>query len=321
MQWNFSLNNFGVHLSLQSWRWCLRCCSVIVSSNGMHKVEQNCTKKTKTKNKNQKPTTCPMFKCNTVSVSFSACRCSSVVFSSEVGREKKKESGASSVNGICGCGLPACCCQRAVAGGIIYADLRGKLNTHLALQALFTQSSPVSKPLLLAFHFPSTLGEKTLYPISQACVFVYSSCGKWVFPLSCGVFLPLLLLQAFPLLITGWHFCSCQLPCLFTVHVGSGSSPLSCGVFLPPPLSQAFPLLVAWHTPGSHWSLSGPPGLFIYSSSPNLWCSGCPTLFPTCLYCSYRLLFSFSFSQGGGWSIQGVFLIWPRLVCGSTMVH
>jgi hypothetical protein len=68
-----------------------------------------------------------------------------VVFSSKVGRKekKKKESGDSSVNGICGCGLPAHCCQPAVAGGIIYADLMGELSTHLALQALFTQSSPV----------------------------------------------------------------------------------------------------------------------------------------------------------------------------------
>jgi hypothetical protein len=41
MQWSFSLNNFGVRLSLQSWRWCLRCWSVVVSSKGMHKVEQN----------------------------------------------------------------------------------------------------------------------------------------------------------------------------------------------------------------------------------------------------------------------------------------
>jgi hypothetical protein len=53
MQWSFSLNNFGVRLSLQSWRWCLRCCSVVVSSKGMHKVEQNCTKKNP-KNKKQK---------------------------------------------------------------------------------------------------------------------------------------------------------------------------------------------------------------------------------------------------------------------------
>jgi hypothetical protein len=46
---------------------------------------------------------------------------------------KKKESGDSSVNDICGCGLLGCCCQPAVAGGIIYADLWGKLSTHLAL--------------------------------------------------------------------------------------------------------------------------------------------------------------------------------------------
>jgi hypothetical protein len=41
--------------------------------------------------------------------------------------------------------LPAHCCQPAVAGGIIYADLWGELSTHLALQALFTQSFPVSR--------------------------------------------------------------------------------------------------------------------------------------------------------------------------------
>jgi hypothetical protein len=150
MQWSFSLNNLGVHLSLQSWRWCPRCCSVVVSSKGMHKVEQNCTKK-------KKPTKCPNFKCSTISVSFSACRCSSVVFSSKVGREKKKSLETGLWMAICGCGLPAHCCQPAVAGGVIYADLLGELNTHLSLQALFTQSSPVCKPLLQAFPFPSTL--------------------------------------------------------------------------------------------------------------------------------------------------------------------
>jgi hypothetical protein len=110
----------------------------------MHKVEQNCTKK-------KKPTKCPKFKCSTVSVSFSACRYSLVVFSLKVGREKKKESGDSSVNGICGCGLPACCCQPAFAGGVIYADLSGELSTHLALQALFTQSSPVCDATATSF--------------------------------------------------------------------------------------------------------------------------------------------------------------------------
>jgi hypothetical protein len=104
---------------------------------------------------------------------------------------------------ICSCGLPARCCQPAVAGGFIYADLWGELSIHLALQDLFTQSSPVHELLLQAFPFPSTLGEETLHPVSQACVFVYTSCGKWVFPVSCGVFLSLPLSQAFPLLVAG----------------------------------------------------------------------------------------------------------------------
>jgi hypothetical protein len=39
---------------------------------------------------------------------------------------------------ICGYGLPAYCCQPAVAGGFIYVDLWGELSTHLAQQALFT---------------------------------------------------------------------------------------------------------------------------------------------------------------------------------------
>jgi hypothetical protein len=89
------------------------------------------------------------------------------------------------------------------------------------LEALFMQISGVSlaltwplrlcllrvllgtMPLIQAFPFPSTLGEVTLPPLSQACVFIYSSHGKWVFPPLCGVFLPPLLLQAFFLLIAG----------------------------------------------------------------------------------------------------------------------
>jgi hypothetical protein len=55
-------------------------------------------------------------------------------------------------------------------------------------QVLFTQSSLVHEPLLQAFLFPSTLGEVTLHLLSQACVFIYSSCRKWVFPrLLCSV--------------------------------------------------------------------------------------------------------------------------------------
>jgi hypothetical protein len=89
MQCSFSLNNLGVVLNLQSWSWGLRCCSVVVSSKGIHKVEQNYTL---THTHKKSPTKCPKFKCNTVSVSFSACRCNSVVLSSKVGRKRKKKS-------------------------------------------------------------------------------------------------------------------------------------------------------------------------------------------------------------------------------------
>jgi hypothetical protein len=149
------------------------------------------------------------------------------------------------------------------------------------------------------------LGKVTLHPCSQACLFIYSSCGKWVFPPPLCSFppTPLPLLQAFLLLITGWCCCSCRPPCLFTVQVGSGSSLLSCGLFLPPPLSQAFPLLVAGRAP---LFLPEPllPAWLIYLQfregfpSPNLWHSVRPTLFPACLYCSYCLLVSFSFFPG-----------------------
>jgi hypothetical protein len=99
---------------------------------------------------------------------------------------------------ICGCGLPAHCCQPAVAGGVIYADLWGELSTHLAPQALFAQSSPVWEPLLQAFPFPSTLGEVTLHLLSLAGVFVYSSCGRWVFPPLLWHFPPSATFTSFP---------------------------------------------------------------------------------------------------------------------------
>jgi hypothetical protein len=77
------------------------------------------------------------------------------------------------------------------------------------------------------------------------------------FLLSCGVFLPPPLSQAFPLLVAG--------------HV---------------PLLPPEPLWPAWLVYLQSWE--GFP-------SPNLWRSVRPTLFPVCLYCSYCLLLSFSF--------------------------
>jgi hypothetical protein len=55
--------------------------------------------------------------------------------------------------------------------------------------------------------------------------------------------------------------------------------------------------------------------------SPPFQHSGCPTLFATCLFCCYWLLFSFFFffPWVGRQSDQEAMLIWPRVVCGSTM--
>jgi hypothetical protein len=129
-------------------------------------------------------------------------------------------------------------------------------------QALFTQSSPVGEPLLQAFPFPSTLGEVTLQPLSQACMFVYSSRGKWVFPPLLWSFPPSATLTAFPLLV----------------------------VRCTPPLPLE-PLRPGWLVYLQFWE--GFP-------SPNLQRSVRPTLFPMCLYCSYCLLLSFSYFPGWG---------------------
>jgi hypothetical protein len=51
-----------------------------------NQTKQNKTTQNKTKKDTPK---CPKFKCNVVSVSFSACRCSSVVVSSKEERKKR----------------------------------------------------------------------------------------------------------------------------------------------------------------------------------------------------------------------------------------
>jgi hypothetical protein len=155
------------------------------------------------------------------------------------------------VDGICSCGLPACCCQPAVAGGVIYSDLTGELNTHLALQALFTQEFSCAQPLLQAFPFPRTLGEVTLHLLSQACMFVYSSFGKWVFP-------PLL--WSFPPTST---FTSFSAPDYWVVMLLLSAAFVysSCGNWVFPPLVWSFPLsasLTSFPAPGC-WACAPAP--------------------------------------------------------------
>jgi hypothetical protein len=169
---------------------------------------------------------------------------------------------------FCGFGLPARCCQPAVAGGFIYADLRGELSTHLALQTLFTQNSPVWEPLLQAFPFPSTLGELTLHLLSLVCVFIYSSRWKWVFPPLLWSFPPSATLTSFPtpgcwVRIPAPAGASPARPSLFIYSSGKDSlSPLFGAQCTPPCFPHVFIVLIAYYSVslfslGGGWSAHG----------------------------------------------------------------
>jgi hypothetical protein len=178
---------------------------------------------------------------------------------------------------ICGCGSPACYCQPAVAGGFIYADLRGELSTHLAPQALFAQ-------ILLCVSLCYKLSPFQVHSGRWHCTsFLRPAClltvhmGSGSSPLSYGVFLPLSLLQAFPLLVAGRGVLPPLLPSLASLFICSSV--------------KDFP-------------------------SPPLRCSGRPALFAMCLFHCYCLLFSFniffffpwvgvSLSRGLCWSVPG----------------
>jgi hypothetical protein len=136
--------------------------------------------------------------------------------------------------------LPAHCCQPAVAGGIIYADLRSELNTHLAPQALFTQFF-WAQPLLQAFPFPSTLGEVTLHPLSQACMFIYSPLGKWVFPPLLWSFPPTTAFTSFP---TPGCWACVTTSAFSSQLVRDFPSPTLHAQGAPPPLLRVFLLLL-----------------------------------------------------------------------------
>jgi hypothetical protein len=208
---------------------------------------------------------------------FSACRCSLVVVSSKVGREKRKEKKKSLDTVLWMVSVAVACLPAAVSLLLLEALFMQISGVNLALtwspQALFTQSSPVGEPLLQAFPFPSTLGEVTLHLLSQAGLFIYSSRGKWVFPLLLWSFPPSATFTSFP--APGCWACAAApafscLACLFTAL----------------------------------WGIPLPP----------LWHSGHPTFFAKCLFCSYCLLQSFSFfpwvglglSRGLCWSGPGL---------------
>jgi hypothetical protein len=137
----------------------------------------------------------------------------------------------------------------------------------------------VYEPLLQAFPFPSTLREMTLHQLSQACVFIYSSCGKWVFPPLLWSFPPTAAFTSFP--APGCSACA--------------AAPAFCGWLVYLQFCEGLPL--------PHFGSQG--------ALPSL----LHVFFVVIAYFSVFFLFSLD----GGWSVQGAMLIWPRVVCGSTM--
>jgi hypothetical protein len=157
---------------------------------------------------------------------------------------------------IYSCGLPARCCQPAVAGGIIYADFWSELSTHLTQQALFTQSSPVCDATATSFPLSKhTGGGDTAPAFSGLCVYLQFTWEVGLPPPPVE-FPPSATLTSFPT------------PGCWVRAVAPTLSSQAQLVYLH--FQEGFP-------------------------SPSLWHSGCPTLFATFLYCSYCLLLSFSF--------------------------
>jgi hypothetical protein len=146
------------------------------------------------------------------------------------------------------------------------------------------------------------LGKVTLHLRCQACVFIYSSCGRWVFPPLLWSFPPTATFTSFP--APDYWVMLLLLPATMFVYS-------SRGTWVFPPLLWSFPpssTLTSFPAPGC-WVHTLPPLLpeplqpawLVYLQSqegfpsPNLRSSVHPTLFPAYLYCSYCLLLSFSF--------------------------
>jgi hypothetical protein len=192
---------------------------------------------------------------------------------------------------ICSCGLPVHYCQPAVAGDIIYADLKSELNTPLAMQALFSQS-PVWEPLLQAFPFPSTLGEVTLHAFSGLRLYLQFTWEVGLHP-SPLRFPPIAAFTSFPApdhwacaaAPAGWSVCL-----HLTWEVGLPPSPVEFSS-----LCHSHKLSHSWLLGAHHHSrpLFSCQDWLVYLQSREgfpshpLLSSGWPILFAICLYCSY----------------------------------
>jgi hypothetical protein len=169
---------------------------------------------------------------------------------------------------IWGCDSPACCCQPAVSGGFIYADLWSELITLLALQALFTQSSPGHDATATSFPLSKHTGGGDTAPVFSGLHVYLQFMWEVGFPPSPVEFSSH---RHFYKLSHSWLLGVCRHSCLLQPACYEGAQDAL------PTFLRVFFLVIAF-----------------YSVS--------------------------LFSLGGGRSVQGTMLIWPRVVCGSTVV-
>jgi hypothetical protein len=144
---------------------------------------------------------------------------------------------------------------------------------------LFIQSSPVREPLLQAFPFPRTLGKVTLHLCCQACMFIYSSCGKWAFPPLLCSFPPTATFTSFP--APDYWAVLLLLPATMFVYSSRGT--------------WDFPPLL-WHFPPSTTLTSFPtPGCWVRApalAGASLACPACLFTVPGRIPCPQSLVLS-----------------------------
>jgi hypothetical protein len=155
------------------------------------------------------------------------------------------------VNGICGCGSPARCCQPAVAGGVIYADLRGELSTHLGptdfvysefcCAGASATSFPLSKHTGVGDTAPAFSGWRVclqlMWEVGLPPSPVEFSSHRCFYKLSCSWLLGVCL----------WS-CLLRLACLFTVLWGIAPPPLFGTQGAQPSLLHVFFILIVCYS-------------------------------------------------------------------------
>jgi hypothetical protein len=145
---------------------------------------------------------------------------------------------------IWGCSSPAHCCQPAVAGGFIYADLRSELNTHLALRLCLLRvllgASHCYKLSPFQAHWGKWHCTSFLRP---ACLFTVHV-GSESSPLSCGVFSH----RYFYKLSYSWLLDVCCCSCLLQLACCEGfPSPPLGAQGTPPSLLHVFVVVCAYY--------------------------------------------------------------------------